>query len=375
MKRWLTITALLLAGCGKPIYETSPGTTASGSTGNTGSSQDQELHIAATRRAPNVMFVVDRSGSMTDAASVGSTGSKWQAVLSLMTGANAFPAQLQTALTNATGESAQLGLVTFGSDEGTCGPGTLNVAPAPGTGTQISSALGAIAPSGGTPTAAALQLAQQALATAPDSAGRSAYIVLLTDGAPNCNPNWQGDPGACIDDGTGYGGCASSQACFTAEGLAESSATPTGCLDDDNTVGVVQHLRDDSGIRTLVIGFGDAVGTPGSRAYQAIDRMAEAGGMSLSAQAGTHFVRAASEDDLASAFDAIRTDLPQHCSFELAQAAPVAFTAVNLAAGAQTSSLALGSFLLSTDRLRVQLSDDACARVAARQVEFVFKTQ
>ena len=55
----------------------------------------------------------------------------------------------------------------------------------PSTSSQVASAYAAYGPGGGTPTAAALQQARAALTAFATTAPR--YVLLITDGLPNCN--------------------------------------------------------------------------------------------------------------------------------------------------------------------------------------------
>jgi hypothetical protein len=122
----------------------------------------------------DVIFVIDRSGSMGFATADGS--SRWDALQAAM-GA-VLPVLNQT---------MYMGLLTFpyGSDPNSClvGP-SFDVQVGANTGPLISQALGNTGPNGGTPTLGALFLVERYLraATSP----RPRYIILATDGLPNC---------------------------------------------------------------------------------------------------------------------------------------------------------------------------------------------
>jgi hypothetical protein len=112
-------------------------------------------------------------------------------------------------------------------------------------------------PSGGTPTSESLRfVGGQADLQSPD---RDDFVLLLTDGLPNCNasnPNIA-NPTACC-------------------GQASCGSNPQVCLDKDASVAAVTELRTQRDIRTIVIGFGadTAVGA----GPEILNAMAEAGG-------------------------------------------------------------------------------------------------
>jgi hypothetical protein len=98
---------------------------------------------------------------------------------------------------------------------------------------------------------------------------RADFVVLLTDGLPNCNakyPSPFGTPNStcfCILQG---GNC--------------TFAPETGCLDTDASVGAVKQLRAKE-IQTIVIGFGTdfkANTEAGRRGADTLNGMAEEGG-------------------------------------------------------------------------------------------------
>ena len=97
--------------------------------------------------------------------------------------------------------------------------------------------------------------------------------MLLTDGLPNCdkdNPNH-----ICVDTSP-----ARRQACACTLQSCDDALIlcALGCLDDSASVAAVQSLRQ-SGITTLVIGFGADTNTPDAR--RVLDALATAGGHPL----------------------------------------------------------------------------------------------
>ena len=162
-----------------------------------------DVHKVSQRKSPNVVLVVDRSFSMTDnpdntpdtgcQSVAGQTNHtcKWSGLLSAMTGPNGFVQGL--AARGGPGDPVRIGLVTFSgvSDNGqsgdACSTGRRRVDPSGTGGPTIESTLNGVVPSGGTPTTETMKVARDALKALPAETGRSSYIVLLTDGAPNCN--------------------------------------------------------------------------------------------------------------------------------------------------------------------------------------------
>lgn len=136
---------------------------------------------ASTNVPPNVLIVLDRSGSMNESLGGGQT--KW-------TTAKAAIAQLTAAFE----EQARFGLMLYpgtnqkGNQGQSCGAGVVFVHPALDNASTVTSFLsGAGTTSYGTPTAEALK----ALVTHPDiaDATRANVVVLITDGQSSCaNP-------------------------------------------------------------------------------------------------------------------------------------------------------------------------------------------
>lgn len=134
--------------------------------------------IAYEQPRPNVMLLVDRSGSMSapGTCSEGACPSKWNQLLAL-------GGYLEDVKAHAT-----LGLTVFPDLEGdACGASAGTLVPlsdAADVDSQILAAVSRTAPGGRTPIAAALDaLGRSGTLDDPD---RENIIVLLTDGQPNC---------------------------------------------------------------------------------------------------------------------------------------------------------------------------------------------
>ena len=248
---------------------------------------------------PNVMLLLDTSGSMslplnpTDAACPTSCGS---------TTANPCPqacptriSTLRSALADwlaTRGTTLRLGLTSYPA--GTlCQPPTassVSLPPAASTdqgqatvlqqhATSINTTLANLIPTGGTPTAAALDFVRMGSAlTSAD--GRDDYVVLVTDGLPNCNDL---NPNALCTCGTS---CTAQQtsACACTTSSCAGPVCAKGCLDADGAIAATAQLRT-AGVKTLVISLGSDTLTGAAPAV--LDGMARAGGLAKGCPNGT----------------------------------------------------------------------------------------
>ena len=145
---------------------------------------------------------------------------------------------------------------------------------------QINLQLQAKSPQGGTPTGASLLLLST-LTGLTSNDGRADYVVLLTDGLPNCNAN------------NANGLCSCGTSCTTGQTTACQCTTSVcsgavlcsnGCLDASATVSAVSTLAA-AGIKTIVVGFG--ADTAAGSAPTVLDAMARVGGAPRSCPNGT----------------------------------------------------------------------------------------
>ncbi len=269
----------------------------------------------ARKPAPNVMLLVDRSGSMRDSAVDGGAAK----IDELKVALDSFLAQH--------GTLARMGLALFPSND-TCGATTsIAVAlPAPfpsdddaalaaseAAAQRVRSAVHGIAPGGGTPTGASLAFVGGLPGLGEDD-GRDDFVVLLTDGLPNCNAG-------------NVNTCASPAACRCTLSACGPSGNPNcalGCLDEDGAVSSV-HALSEKGIGVFVVGFGsDTTGT----AQRTLDAMAIAGGRPREcggADGGClRYYQSSSGDELATVLDdIIRITGPDPCEFLLDTPTPI----------------------------------------------------
>jgi hypothetical protein len=160
--------------------------------------------------------------------------------------------------------------------------------------------LSSLTPSGGTPTAATLTQLTPALS----SLGTKTYVVLATDGGPNCNPSARCGADTCDYNIDGVCIPATSNCC----------ALPgyyTGCLDATPTIQAVAAISA-TGIPVYV------VGVPGSTPYaNLLDALAVAGHTARASEPRYYDVRTADESALRSALFQIAARIAGSCSLEL----------------------------------------------------------
>ncbi|HEX8435618.1 adventurous gliding motility lipoprotein CglB [Archangium sp.] len=129
-------------------------------------------------------------------------------------------------------------------------------------------------PEGGTPTGPSLRY----VGSLPElrTAERADFVLLLTDGAPNCNPN---NPNPYP----------SAQCYCTLGDSVVCTISPydkLGCMDQDTSVSAIQEMRS-QGIRTFVVGFGPEAMSYSSPTPRALHAMATAGGIVRQCQSDT----------------------------------------------------------------------------------------
>lgn len=243
--------------------------------------------VQSQRVTPDMLIVLDRSGSMNE-------NNRWNASVSALKsvterlqssirfGLMAFPGAAMTTSqpTQTIDPCAFLGgscPIQVGGGWGgnaTCEAGSIVVPIEQDTAPAISAALDNMAPSGNTPTSHSLREAHKLLGSgeaAPDAVVTPKFVLLVTDGEPNCEGN-------------------------NRQAL-------------DSTVAAIEELAND-GIRTYVVGYN----TQSGQAKQSMDRMAAAGGTGLK-----EHIAVENEQTLVAALEDI-TGRAISCTFVLEQA-------------------------------------------------------
>jgi hypothetical protein len=268
------------------------------------------MQFALTRVAPNVMLVLDRSGSMKDPIAAGSATTKYQ--------------DLTLAITNLAtsyGTLMRLGDTFFAADNN-CAPGVPSQI-LDNNGATIIGDVNSHAPGSSTPTAATLDavIASHEL-TDP---ARGNYVVLATDGLPNC-----GDIDVTTRINTLYG-----------------ATVP---------------------VKTFVIGIGADTNTNPAL----LNQWADAG---HTARAGaTHYYQTNSPQDLKAAFDAIVGSVAT-CDFKMTQNAPDPSLINVTLGGAAVPKDPVNGYTFDPASDAVSLHGSACAKLqgnAATTVSVVY---
>jgi hypothetical protein len=221
---------------------------------------------------PDLLIVQDKSGSMNDDANdmplmtQKAPNSKWM--------------QIVGAIEQVVGTIGTIhwGLMMF-SNDGQCGAPTMpDVAPAAGTGAAIKMALDAASPGGATPTTAAINnaVAWYQSSKGPDGNGTPQYMLLATDGEPNCA------------GGLGFGGGSDAT---NAEAAVTAAAT--------------------AGINTFVVGIGGNTG-----ADQTLSTMAMNGKEQNTAAGQKPYYSVSTTADLVNVLNTIAGQIVS-CSYKL----------------------------------------------------------
>jgi hypothetical protein len=257
---------------------------------------------------PNLYFLLDRSGSMA-APIEGSNLDKYDTARKVLGtllqvighrvryGATVFPADADTDYCGAGIEVSKLTLGGLPACDGEFDPVLVN----------FLFGIGRLSPGGSTPTSAALAALRPEL----EELSGPTHLVLLTDGAPNCNLGAGCGPEECMLNIEGE--TVAGQACTPDYNCCDPANTgaegPGYCVDSDATVSEIEGLFE-HGIPTFVVGM------PGAEPYAGVlDRLARAGG---TARPGDVAYYAASDQaELQAALYQIGTGVAVRCTIDL----------------------------------------------------------
>jgi hypothetical protein len=302
------LAAVAAAACGARTGLLVPEETSdAGSSGGKDVASCTGTEIPLDVNAPNLYFVLDASGSMQEQ-------SKW-------TNVRAVVANLITQL----GPRARFGAAVFptqGADPCATGTEVMPVQLGDAQGATASTFLAAtsMTPVGGTPTAATLAALLPELRSFP----QETFVILCTDGGPNCDDALSCGADQCtsnMDDAPGCPTGGPPNCCDPATGIGG-----LGCLDGARAAQSVANLRA-AGIETFVLGI------PGSAPYGAVlDQLASAGGTARGSEPLYYRVDSADTTALGAAFAQIAAQVTASCTFILKHA-PKDPNAVNVFVG------------------------------------------
>jgi hypothetical protein len=250
--------------------------------------------------APTIYFVLDRSGSMSQL-------NKWVNVQVVL-----------EKLVVALGPRAKVGAAVFPDPNyDGCTPGIQVFAPVPGdapagtpgpTGAALTTTLSRIPALGGTPTALTLS----ALLPNLESFSGKTYVVLATDGGPNCNASAMCTAEQCTYNIEDTPGCppGGSNCCV------DPNVGAQACLDAQPTVDAVKAIAA-AGIPVYV------VGVPGSAPYATLlDQLALAGGTGRGTEPQYYAIDSADQSALLAALSGIAAKITGTCTLTLDNVPP-----------------------------------------------------
>jgi hypothetical protein len=309
----------------------------------------------------NVLLVIDKSRSMLDQPD-GFDVDKWTSMKSSLANALDGPK-----------DALSLGMLLYPVD-GCEAPTDVAVDIAPGARTlpEISRVLDATEPNGGTPTAATLEAALDYFQNGAGAAlmGEN-FVLLATDGGPNCNDALSCPATACTTNIDGNCPAAIDNCCdpdMAGPGARES------CLDDTSTTAAIAALAA-AGVPTFVVGI------PGTEQYSAsLDAFAEAGGRARANPPPSYYAVDTQGNEpggLTDVLSAIARSLVTTCRLQLGSVPP-AFNRLNVEVdGELIPQSGDDGWRLdeTTDPPTIELLGNTCERVqtmGAESVEVLF---
>ncbi|MET0283781.1 MAG: vWA domain-containing protein [Polyangiales bacterium] len=326
---WLLAGALAAVGCGgdKSIYDQFGNAASDGGRsrrdGGTGGGKDDDVcgkhSVTSDHAVPDMLIVLDRSASMGRDGNENRTdrwGGSAQAVSQLVTRYSM---------------GVNFGLMTFpgGGQRGSqfnqaaCTPGAVDVEIGEDKGAAINQAISRMGPGGYTPTASTLEAALQVIGSPEVSDQKvtpSKFVLLVTDGDPNCSANFRPNGG--------------------------NNEDPQGRME---TIAAIEKLTD-AGVKTYVVGYETAASSFAGQ----LDLMAAAGGTGESTHRSV-----ASAEDLAATFEELAA-YATSCSFRLSKTVDPVFVAVTVGGKMRNYQNEADGWRLEGDERTVSLLGKAC---------------
>lgn len=333
---WLAAGMALLGGCGArtgltvPDVATFPDVTDAGDATDAADVRDVLLppmcipgRFTLTQRGADMMLVIDRSGSMGQRLGGGRSGSsKWVLLRdALASTLPAFQDRIRVGALFFPQEGADTRLATCAL----ANIPSVDINPGNGTAARVIGVFDSTDPGGSTPTAAALLRAYNYLVRNPNRA-RARYLVLATDGGPNCNAALDAASCVCVGGGGPFGA-----------GSCRRDADGQRCLDRERTVSEIAQLAANpiASIPTFVIGLADET-DPNYAAT--LTAMAVAGGRPFVSSSGyATYYNVERAEDLTRAFTTIQ-DTVSRCSF-VTPSRPEEMGSIVITAGGATVAL------------------------------------
>lgn len=262
--------------------------------------------MKASARDANLLLVLDRSGSMLQKPT-GFSVSKWDAVkIALREALNPVKGKIALGL-----EMYPNGVAAGDACVVPSGASAITVPVSEDSVDMIVDAVNSATPAGATPTTTALARANEYFTT---GAGKDLkgdkYVILATDGGPNCDPSITCGAETCTTNIDG--------SCDTGGNCCDPSRSKISCLDDKGVIAQIDALRA-SGVKTFVVGI------PGTEAYKSyLDQFAEHGGM-MATSGGSKYYAVSAEGGVAgltAVFSLITGELITSCRITLDVAPP-----------------------------------------------------
>jgi hypothetical protein len=266
----------------------------------------QTYKVVAKKLKPNMMLLVDKSGSMeapinpSNPNCPANCGPGAPCPASCPTRISDLRNAMATFLSQS-GADARMGLTFFPTNNACGSSSATDVALPPPTpddnGTDatltanasaINGRIQSVTPLGGTPTAASATFVGTVPGLLDGADNRDDFILLLTDGLPNCNeqnPNQVCTCDAALCGGCGGGVCAAQQSRCKCTLSSCTQLCGIGCLDQDATVTATINNKV-KGIKTIVVGFGADTSTGDAPAV--LNAVAEAGDFPRTCPNGTN---------------------------------------------------------------------------------------